>query len=128
MTSPNQRDDPSRIYCERAREVRFTKKSHVRTQLRTCKGNRGFRTRNILRVRTSKISCVSRAESALAQCAHRPFMRMMTPLTQTINMFVLHTQKQSYKKPRSKNNRQSRNDGNTGSHLKKIVGVNSNKW
>ena len=32
------------------------------------------------------------------------------------------------KKTRSKNNRQPRNDSNTRGHLKKIVGVNSNKW
>ena len=32
------------------------------------------------------------------------------------------------KKTRSKNNRQPRNDGNTRGHLKKITGVNSNKW
>ena len=43
-------------------------------------------------------------------------------------MFVLPIHKESFKKPRSKNNRQSRNDGNTRGHLKKILGVNSNKW
>ena len=34
----------------------------------------------------------------------------------------------NHEKTRSKNHRQSRNDGSTRDHLEKIVGINSKKW
>ena len=53
-----------------------------------------------------------------------------TVMTNPNNQHVCFTNPQRImqKKTRSKNNRQPRIDDNTRGHLKKIVGVNSNKW
>ena len=55
--------------------------------LRASKENCGFRARNILRVRASKISCVSRAQRALAQCARGTRVRVIVPLVIPDNGF-----------------------------------------
>ena len=80
-----QRGDRARISCERARNARSARaRRKIRAEiararnLRASKGNCGFRARNILRVRASKISCVSRAQRALAQCGRGT--RVITPL------------------------------------------------
>ena len=80
-------------------------------------------------------SCVQRNEkmedrmisslNPLVQC-----LQSHTVMTNPNNQHVCFTNPQRImqKKTRSKNNRQPRIDDNTKGHLKKIVGVNSNKW